>query len=74
MKMRFSEDQIIAFLREAEAGLQVKEMCRRQGFSEALRNHEAGVICFPGVGQESQHPVPPAHAIRLLRRLKVDSL
>ena len=35
MKKRFSEAQIIGFLREAEAGLSVKELCRRHGFSEA---------------------------------------
>ena len=35
MKKRFSEAQIIGFLREAEAGLPVKQVCRRHGFSEA---------------------------------------
>ena len=35
MKKRFSEAQIIGFLREAEAGLPVKDLCRRHGFSEA---------------------------------------
>ena len=35
MKKRFSEEQIIGFLREAESGLAVKELCRRHGFSEA---------------------------------------
>ena len=35
MKKRFTEAQIIGFLREAEAGLQVKDLCRRHGFSEA---------------------------------------
>lgn len=35
MKKRFTEEQIISFLREAEAGLPVKELCRRHGFSEA---------------------------------------
>lgn len=35
MKKRFSEEQIIGFVREAEAGLPVKELCRRHGFSEA---------------------------------------
>ena len=35
MKKRFTEEQIIGFLREAEAGLPVKELCRRYGFSEA---------------------------------------
>ena len=35
MKKRFTEAQIIGFLREAEAGLPVKDLCRRHGFSEA---------------------------------------
>ena len=35
MKKRFSEEQIIGFLREAEAGMPVKELCRKHGFSEA---------------------------------------
>lgn len=35
MKQRFSEGQIIGFLREAEAGVAVKDLCRRHGFSEA---------------------------------------
>ena len=35
MKKRFTEEQIIGFLREAEASLAVAELCRRQGFSEA---------------------------------------
>ena len=35
VKKRFTEAQIIGFLREAEAGLPVKELCRRHGFSEA---------------------------------------
>ena len=35
MKKRFSEEQIIGFLREAEAGLPVKDLCRKHGFSEA---------------------------------------
>ena len=35
MKKRFTEEQIIGFLREAEASLPVKELCRRHGFSEA---------------------------------------
>jgi len=35
MKKRFIEEQIIGFLREAEAGLPIKELCRRHGFSDA---------------------------------------
>ena len=34
-KKRFNEEQIIGFLREADAGLAVKELCRKHGFSEA---------------------------------------
>jgi hypothetical protein len=29
MKKRFTEEQIIGFLKEAEAGLAVKDLCRR---------------------------------------------
>ena len=34
MKKRYSEEQIIGFLKEAEAGVPVKERCRKHGFSE----------------------------------------
>jgi len=32
---RFSEEQIIGFLKQAEAGMPVKELCRKGGFSDA---------------------------------------
>ena len=35
MKKRFLEEQIIGFLREADKGVAVKELCRKHGFSEA---------------------------------------
>ena len=35
MKKRFTEEQIIGFLRETESGLPVADLCRRHGFSEA---------------------------------------
>ena len=35
MKKRFTEKQIIGFLREAEVGLPIKELCCQHGFSEA---------------------------------------
>jgi putative transposase len=34
VKKRFYEEQIIGFLRVADAGLPIKELCRRHGFSE----------------------------------------
>lgn len=35
MKKRFTEEQIIGFLKEAKAGVTIKELCRQHGFSEA---------------------------------------
>lgn len=35
MKKRYTEEQIISFLKEADAGIAVKDLCRRHGFSEA---------------------------------------
>lgn len=35
MKKRFSEEQIIGFLREVDRGVAVKDLCRKHGFSEA---------------------------------------
>jgi putative transposase len=35
VKKRFSEEQIIGFLREADKGVAVKDLCRKHGFSEA---------------------------------------
>ncbi len=35
MKKRFTEEQIIGFLKEAEAGMPVKEQCRKHGFCDA---------------------------------------
>ena len=34
-KSRFSEQQIIGFLKQAKAGMPVKELCRTGGFSDA---------------------------------------
>jgi putative transposase len=35
VKKRFSEEQIVGILREAETGVAIKELCRKHGFSEA---------------------------------------
>lgn len=34
-KSRFSEEQIIGFIKEAEAGMPVAALCRKHGFSDA---------------------------------------
>ena len=33
-KSRFSEEQIVGFIREAEAGIATADLCRRHGFSQ----------------------------------------
>jgi putative transposase len=35
MKKRFTEEQIIGILKEAEAGMKVGELCRKHGISDA---------------------------------------
>jgi putative transposase len=35
LKKRFTEQQIIGFLKQAEAGMAVAELCRKHGFSDA---------------------------------------
>lgn len=35
MKKRFTEEQIIRILQEAEAGMKVMEVCRKHGISDA---------------------------------------
>ena len=35
MKKRFTEEQIIGILKEAEAGMKVAELCRKHGISDA---------------------------------------
>ncbi len=35
MKKRFSDEQIISILREAEAGVSARELCRKHAISEA---------------------------------------
>ena len=34
-KSKYTEEQIIGFLRQVEAGMSVKELCRKHGFSDA---------------------------------------
>jgi putative transposase len=47
VKKRYTEEQIIGFLKEAERGVAVKNLCRKHGFSEpsyyAWRNKYGGM-------------------------------
>jgi putative transposase len=35
MERQFTDEQVVGFLKEAEAGTPIKELCRKQGFSAA---------------------------------------
>ena len=35
MKKRFTDEKIIGFLKQADAGVAVRELCRQHGFSDA---------------------------------------
>jgi putative transposase len=41
VKKRFSEEQIVGILREAEAGVAIKELCLKHGFSVASNTFRA---------------------------------
>ena len=62
-KKRYTEEQIIGFLREADAGMPIKDLCRKHGFSEAsyygwkakFRRHERlGGAAPAGAGSREQ--------------------
>jgi len=52
VKKRFTEEQIIGFLREADKGIALKELCRKHGFSEASyylwRSKYGGMVISDG--------------------------
>ena len=58
MKNRFVEEQIIVLLREAEAGLAVAELCRRQGYS--------GTSCYLWRSKFGGMNVPDAKRLKAL--------
>ncbi len=37
-KSRYTEEQIIGFLKQADAGVPIKDLCRKGGFSDATFN------------------------------------
>lgn len=34
-KSRFTDEQVIGFIKQADAGMSVEDLCRREGFSSA---------------------------------------
>jgi hypothetical protein len=66
VKKRFSEEQIIGFLCEAEAGMPVEYLCRKHCFSEAshyLWRSKFGDMSVPAARARSSGPAPPSHAL-----------
>ncbi|MGP5873023.1 transposase, partial [Pseudomonas aeruginosa] len=49
MKKRFTEEQILDFLKQAEAGVPVKELCRRHSFSDATLTRPLARSMKPGM-------------------------
>ena len=53
MNKRYREEQIIGFLREAESGIKVKDLCRRHRFSEASFYAWRSKFGWPGCGAKA---------------------
>ena len=52
MKKRFTEEQIIGFLRQAQGGVPVKELSRKHGFSDATSG------CIASIGRRPERTSP----------------
>jgi putative transposase len=73
MKKRFIEEEIIGFVREAESGLPVTELCRRHGFSEA--SYYLWSSKFGGMSvSDAKRLKEPETENGLLKRLLTDTL
>ncbi len=59
VKKRFSEEQIIGFLKEADQGLPVKELCRKRGFRERAAEEAAGRVAARERSAPGGADVPP---------------
>ena len=69
MKKRYTEEQIIGFLHEADAGLSVQELCRRHGFSEASYYLWRGKYGGMGVSEAKRLKTLEAENTRLKKLL-----
>ncbi|KQZ39659.1 transposase [Duganella sp. Root1480D1] len=69
MKKRFTEEQIIGFLRQADAGMPIKDLCRQHGFSEAsyyLWRSKFGGMSVPDAKRLKELEVENARLKKLL--------
>jgi transposase-like protein len=68
MRKRYTEEQIIGFLREADAGLSVKDLCRKHGLSEP--SYYAWKAKFGGMNVSDAQRLPGAARHRAWPRRK----
>ena len=67
-RSRFTEEQIIGFIKQAEAGMPVKELCRKGGFSDVTFYIYGLIILWSLV--QVQHGLPsckPQDGCRITR-------
>ena len=75
-KSRFTEEQIIGFLKQAEAGMPIKELCRRHGFSEAsyyLWRSKFGGMSVPDAKRLKELEAENARLKKLLAEQMLDA-
>jgi putative transposase len=76
VKKRFSEEQIIGFLKEVDAGIPVKELCRKHGFSEAsyyLWRSKFGDMSVPEAKRLKELESENARLMKLLAETMLES-
>jgi putative transposase len=79
MKKRYTEEQIVEILREADAGAKVEELCRRKGISQGTffrwRSKYSGVG-IPEVKRMRELEHDNSRLMRLLatRDLEIDAM
>ena len=76
MKKRFTEEQIIGFLKQAAAGAPIKELCRKHGFSDAsfyLWRRKYGGMEVPDAKRLRTLETENARLKKLLAEAKLDN-
>lgn len=76
MKKRFTEEQIIGFLKEVDSGIPVKELCRKHGFSETsyyLWRSKFGGMSVPEAKRLKELEIENARLKKLLAESVLES-
>jgi putative transposase len=76
VKKRFTDEQIIGFLKQADAGIAVKELCRQHGFSDAsfcARRAKFGGMTVPDAKRLGDLEVENAQLKKLLAESMLDA-